>query len=108
MTTPENLDTVRRAALEMAERSRRQWLRAMVLFSAVEGIGWISYVTLAWFEFSASVLIAVATLILYSMMFGWAVALREQIDVGTQRVLKAIDTLAGHETDRRDGGGSGS
>jgi hypothetical protein len=102
MTKPQNPDDVRRAALNMAERSRRQWVRAMVIFAIVEGIGWISYVLLAWFDFPASVLIGVAALVLYTMMFGWAVALKEQIDVGTQRVLKAIDTLGQDGADQRD------
>jgi hypothetical protein len=105
MTKPENLDDVRRAALEMAERSRRQWVRAMVIFAAVEGVGWVSYVLLAWFDFPVSVLIGVATVILYSMLFGWAVALKDQIDVGTQRVLKAIDLAK--QDDRPQGGVSG-
>jgi hypothetical protein len=104
MTKPENLDDVRHAALEMAERSRRQWVRALVVFATVEGVGWISYALFAWFDFPSSVLIGVATLMLYALMFGWAVALKEQIDVGTQRILKALDALARHESDPREGG----
>jgi len=97
MPKPENLDEGRRSALEIAESSRRQWVRAMVLFAGLEGVGWISYVLFAWFDFPASVLIGVAAVILYAMMFGWAVALKDQIDVNTQRVLKAIEALAKRE-----------
>jgi hypothetical protein len=102
MLKSESLDEVRRSALEMAERSRRQWVRAMLLFAGLEGVGWISYLLLAYFAFPVAVLIGVATLVLYSMMFGWAVALKDQIDVGTQRVLKAIEALARTETEKAD------
>jgi hypothetical protein len=98
----ENLDEIRRSALEMVDSSRRQWVRALVLFAGVEGIGWISYVLLAWFDFPASVLIGVAAVILYAMMFGWAVALKDQIDVNTQRVLRAVEALAERVPDKQD------
>src|SRR5262245_20897117 len=102
MSKTNDLDEVRRSALEMAERSRRQWVRAVTVFAALEGAGWIGYVLLAYFGFPVSVLIGVAAVVLYSMMFGWAVAMKGQIEVGTQRVLRAIEALARD----RDGGGA--
>jgi hypothetical protein len=102
MSKPDSLDEVRRSALEMAESSRLQWVRAMVLFAVLEGVGWISYVLLAWFDFPVSVLIGVAAVVLYAMMFGWAVALKDQLDVNTRRVLKAIEALAEREPDKQD------
>jgi hypothetical protein len=102
MSPSSNLDDIRRSALDLADRSERRWKRALILFAAVEGVGWIGFVLLAYHGFSVAVLLGVAVLILYTMIFTWAVALKEHMDNCTQRVLKAIDTLAQARRERPD------
>jgi hypothetical protein len=89
MSNPTNLDEIRRHALDLADASQRRWKRAILLFAAVEGLGWISFIVLAWLGFSIAVLLGVAVLILYTMVFTWSVALKEHMDTCTQRILKA-------------------
>jgi Flp pilus assembly protein TadB len=93
MSNTTNLDEVRRRALDLAATSERRWKRAILIFAAVESLGWISFILLAWLGFSLVILLGVAVLILYTMIFTWAVALKEHVDRSTQRILKAIETL---------------
>src|SRR6516165_9523401 len=93
MSNSTHLDDIRHSALNLVDRSERRWKRAILIFAAVEGIGWISFILLAWLGFSVAVLLGVAVLILYTMTFTWAVALKGHIDTCTQRILKAMDTL---------------
>jgi hypothetical protein len=95
MSNPTHLDDVRRRALDLADRSERRWKRAILLFAAVEGLGWIAFILLAYLEFSTAVLLGVAVLILYTMIFTWAAALKEHMDACTQRILKAMETTPG-------------
>jgi len=93
MSNTTNLDEVRRRALDLADTSERRWKRAILIFAAIEGVGWISFILLAWLGFSIAILLGVAVLILYTMVFTWAVALKEHTDTCTQRILKAIETM---------------
>ena len=102
MSNPTNLDEVRRRALDLADASERRWKRAIVLFAAVEGLGWVSFLLLAWLGFSTAVLLGVAILILYTMIFSWAVALKEQTDTCTQRILKAIESMPNARPEKPD------
>ena len=92
MPNSTHLDEIRRRALDLVDRSERRWKRAILIFAAVEGLGWISFILLAWFGFSVAVLLGVAVLTLYTMIFTWAVALKQHMDNCTQRILKAMDT----------------
>ena len=92
MLNSTHLDEIRRRALDVADKSERRWKRAILIFAAVEGLGWISFILLAWLGFSVAVLLGVAVLILYTMTFTWAVALKEHMDTCTQRILKAMET----------------
>jgi hypothetical protein len=94
MSDTTNLDEVRRRALDIVDKSERRWKRAILIFAAVEGLGWISFILLAWLGFSVAVLLGVAVLILYTMIFAWAVALKEYMDTCTQRILKAIEVMS--------------
>jgi Flp pilus assembly protein TadB len=94
MSNTTHLDDVRRHALEIADKSERRWKRAIFMFAAVEGLGWIAFIVVAWLGFSIAILLGVAVLILYTMIFTWAVALKEHMDACTQRILKAIEAMS--------------
>jgi fatty acid desaturase len=94
MSNTTNLDEVRRHALDLADKSERRWKRAIFTFAAVEGVGWITFIVLVWLGYSIAILLGVAVLILYTMIFGWAVALKEHMDTSTQRILKAIEATS--------------
>jgi hypothetical protein len=102
MSNTTNLDEVRRRALDVAETSERRWKRAISIFAAVEGVGWISFVVLAWLGFSVAVLLGLAVLILYTVLFTWAVALKEHADTCTKRILKAIESMPHARLERPD------
>jgi hypothetical protein len=102
MSNSTHLDEIRRRAMDVADKSERRWKRAILIFAAVEGTGWISFILLAWFGFSVAVLLGVAVLILYTMTFTWAVALKEHMDTCTQRILKAIETMPRAVADKPD------
>ena len=93
MSNATNLDEVRRRALDLADASERRWKRAIFVFAAVEALGWIAFILIAWLGFSTAVLLGVAVLILYTMIFAWAVALKEHTETCTQRVLKAMEAI---------------
>jgi Flp pilus assembly protein TadB len=102
MSNSTHLDEIRRRALDLADKSERRWKRAILIFAAVEGTGWISFILLAWLGFSVAVLLGVAVLILYTMTFTWVVAVKEHIDICTQRILKAIDDSPHAAADKPD------
>jgi Flp pilus assembly protein TadB len=102
MSNPTNLDEVRRHALDIVEKSERRWKRAIFTFAAVEAVGWITFIVVAWLGFSIAVLLGVAVLILYTMIFSWAVALKEHMDTSTQRILKAIEAMSFARPDKPD------
>ena len=93
MSNSIHLDEIRRRALDLADKSERRWKRAILIFAAVEGMGWISFIALAWLGFSVAVLLGVAVLILYTMTVIWTFALKEHMDTCTQRILKAMETM---------------
>jgi hypothetical protein len=88
------LDDIRRVALDSAETSKRLWTRVIALFAVLEGSCWIGFVLLAYFEFPTSVLIGVAALLVYSTIFASIMGLRCHVDNCTQRILKALESLA--------------
>jgi hypothetical protein len=94
MSGPAKLDDIRRAALDSVEASQRVWKRALTAFAVAEGACWLAYVLLAYFAFPTSVLIGVATVLVYSTTFASVMGLRFHLDSSTQRVLKAIESLA--------------
>jgi hypothetical protein len=94
MSEPTKLDDIRRAALDSVEASKRLWTRALTWFAVAEGACWIAYILLAYYGFPTSVLIGVAALLVYSTVFASIMGLRFHLDNSTQRILKAIDTLA--------------
>jgi hypothetical protein len=102
MSNTTNLDEVRRHALDTVEKSERRWKRAIFVFAAVEGVGWITFIVVAWLGFSNAVLLGVAVLILYTMIFSWAVALKEHMDTCTQRILKAIEAISNARPEKLD------
>jgi hypothetical protein len=97
MASSTKLDEIRRSALAGVEESRRLWARVITLFAVVEGLCWIAYILLAYFQFPTSVLIGVAALLVYSTVFTTIMGLRLHFDKGTQRILKAIETLVPEE-----------
>jgi hypothetical protein len=94
MLNTTNLDEIRRNALEIVDKSERRWKRAIFIFAAVESVGWITFIVVAWLGFSIAVLLGVAVLILYTMIFSWAVALKEHMDTCTQRIIKALEAMS--------------
>jgi hypothetical protein len=102
MSEPTKLDDIRRAALDSVEASKRQWARALTVFAVVEGACWVAYILFAWFAFPTSVLIAVAALLVYSTVFASIMGLRFHLDNCTQRVLKAVETLASELPDQEN------
>lgn len=102
MSNSTHLDEIRRRALDFADKSERRWKRAIIIFGAVEGMGWISFIALAWLGFSVAVLLGVAVLILYTMTFTWAVALKDHMDTCTQRILKAMEAMPRPAADKPD------
>jgi hypothetical protein len=102
MSNPTNLDEVRRHALDLVDTSERRWKRALFIFAAVESLGWISFILFACLGFSIAILLGVAVLILYTMVFAWAVALKEHMDTCTRRILKAMETMPHARPERPD------
>ena len=102
MSDTTNLDEVRRHALDIVDKSERRWKRAIFIFAAVEGVGWIAFILFAWHGFSIAVLLGVAVLILYTMIFTWAVALKEHMDTCTQRILKAVEAMSYSRPEKPD------
>jgi hypothetical protein len=101
MPESSKLDDIRRAALTSAEESRRLWVRVITLFAVLEGACWIGYILLAYYGFPLSVLIGVAALLVYSTIFANIMGLRCHLDMCTQRMLKALETLAAEPADER-------
>ena len=95
-----NLDDIRRSALDRAEESRQLWQRVIIIFAVAEGTCLIAYLLLAYFAFPTSVLILVASVLVYSTVFAGIMGLRLHIDNSTRRVLQAIESLA---QDRAEG-----
>ena len=87
-----DLDQIRRAALDFADQSKRLWVKAAIVAGIVEAGGWITYILLAYYGFSVAVLIAVASMIVYALLFVGGIGLSWHIDICTQRVLKAIES----------------
>jgi hypothetical protein len=102
MSNSTHLDEIRRRALEHVDKSERRWKRAILIFAAVEGIGWVSFILLAWLGFSIAVLLGVAVLILYTMIVTWSIALKEHVDACTQRILKAMETMPHSAAEKPD------
>src|SRR5689334_14707912 len=94
MSKPSSLDEIRRSALDSADESKRLWNRALTLFACVEGICWLAYLVLAYLQFSTSVLIAIAALLVYSTVFAGLMGLRLHLDSSTRRILQALESLA--------------
>src|SRR5262249_19067046 len=97
MSKSTNLDDIRRSALDRAEESKRLWQRVITMFAAAEGTCLIVYLLLAYFAFSTSVLILVAAVLVYSTVFAGIMGLKLHIDDSTQRILRAIESLAKDE-----------
>ncbi len=76
------------------DASRRQWARALTWFAVAEGACWVAYILFTFLGFPPSVLIGVAALLVYSTVFASTMGLRFHLDNCTQRILKAIETLA--------------
>jgi hypothetical protein len=94
MSEPTKLDAIRRAALDSADASRRLWRRTLTGFAVVEGGCWVAFILLAYFGYPTSVLIGVAALLVYGTVFASVTGLRFHLDNCTQRILKAVETLA--------------
>ena len=94
MESSVNLDELRHAALDRVESTHRLWKRALTAFAVAEGTCWAAYLVLAWFEFPTAVLIAVATVLVYSTVFAGIMGLRFHLDNCTQRILQAIESLS--------------
>jgi hypothetical protein len=101
MSEPTKLDHIRRAALDSVEASRRLWGRALTGFALVEGACWVAFILLAYFGFPTSVLIGVAAFLVYGTVFASITGLRFHLDNCTQRILKAIETLAAELPDEK-------
>jgi hypothetical protein len=108
MPEPTKLDDIRRAALDSVESSKRLWTRALTWFAVAEGTCWVAYILFAYFGFPASVLIGVAALLVYSTVFASIMGLRLHLDNSTQRILKAIETLATEMPDQENAPGTES
>jgi hypothetical protein len=94
MSKSTNLDDIRRSALDQAEESKQLWQRVITMFALAEGTCLIAYLLLAYFAFSTSVLILVAAVLVYSTVFSGIMGLKLHIDNSTQRILRAIESLA--------------
>src|SRR5262245_37098800 len=80
MSDSTKLDDIRRATLDSVDESRRLWTRVLTWFAVLEGGCWLAYIPLAYFEFSTSILIAVAALLVYSTVFASIMGLRFHLD----------------------------
>jgi hypothetical protein len=101
MADQTKVDEIRRAALDCVDASQRLWTRVIALFGLLEAACWIAYIVLAYFEFSYSVLIGVAALLVYSTITVGILGLRSHLDQCTQRILKALESLPDNG-ERRD------
>jgi hypothetical protein len=102
MPEPTKVDEIRRVALDSVDASRRLWISVIALFAVLEAGCWIAYLLLACYGFPTAVLIGVATLLVYSTVFASIMGLRLHLDNSTQRILKALESLAPDTEDRRN------
>jgi hypothetical protein len=97
------LDDIRRSALDRAEESKRLWQQVILMFGVVEGTCLLAYILLAYFDFPVSLLILVAAVLVYSTVFAGIMGLKLHVDNSTQRILKAIESLAQEQAGADDG-----
>ena len=102
MSKSTNLDDIRRSALDRAEESERLWRHVITAWAIVEGSCLIVYFLLAYFAFATSVLILVAAVLVYNPLFIGILGLKAHIDISTQRILRAIDSLAQDQEESDD------
>ncbi|OAI48223.1 hypothetical protein AYO44_07630 [Planctomycetaceae bacterium SCGC AG-212-F19] len=101
MTESTKVDEIRRVALDSVDSSRRLRIRVIALFGLLEAGCWIAYLVLAYYDFPTSVLIGVAALLVYSTVFASILGLRCHLDNSTQRILKALESLAPGNEERQ-------
>lgn len=94
MSEATKLDEIRQAALRSVEDSRRLWTRVIGLFAVLEAACWFAYIPLAYYDFPTSVLVGIAALLIYSTIVASVMGLRSHVDNCTQRILKALESLA--------------
>ena len=102
MAKSTKLDDIRRSALDRAEESERLWRHVITTWAIVEGSCLIVYFLLAYFAFATSVLILVAAVLVYNTLFIGILGLKGHIDISTQRILRAIESLAQDQEESGD------
>jgi hypothetical protein len=99
MAKPTNLDEIRRSALAGVEESKRLWRRVLVAFGVLEGGCFVAYALSVYFGYPIWILILVAAVLVYSTVSAGIMGLKLHLDNSTQRVLKAIESVAAGQED---------
>jgi hypothetical protein len=90
MATASNVDRIRQAALESADRSERNFFRFIWSVAFLELLIATIYVLMAVFGFSVPVLIGVAGACVYTLMAAGLYGLKLHIDASTSRIISAL------------------
>lgn len=94
MATSTRLDRIRQSALDDAEKSEKNLKRFIWFLAFLELTVGVVYIVLAVLGFSEAVLIGVAGVCVYCMIFAGIGGLKLHIDASTARILKAVELLA--------------
>jgi hypothetical protein len=95
MSNPTDLDRVRGAALDRVERAERHFRLALGAAAGLEAAFLVSFLLLANLGDRLHVLLFLSSVGAYSILALGLVVLGTHVNRATQRVLRAIDTLAG-------------
>src|SRR5262245_25896055 len=95
MSTSPDLDRLRGAALDRIERAERQYRLAIGAAGLLEAAFLVTFVMLADLGNRLHVLLFLASVGTYSIVALGLVVLGAHVNRATQRVLRAIETLAG-------------
>jgi hypothetical protein len=102
MSKSNDIDDIRRSALDRAEESERLWRHVIIACAIVEASCLIVYLLLAYFAFATSVLILVAAVLVYNPLLTGIMGLKLHIDISTQRILRAIESLVQDQEESDD------
>ena len=94
MAKSNDLEEVRHAALEAAEKAKRRWVIVVSLFALVEGACILVYVVLAYRNAPLPILLGVAILLVYSTQIVWSIGLKNHLNACTLRILDGDDSEA--------------
>lgn len=102
MTDINNINEVRRSALDRIDRSERHYKLTFFVAALIEGFFLAGFLLLADLSNRMHLLLLIATIAIYSILALGLVALGVHVNRSTLRVLSAIELLAGAEQQKKE------